>query len=474
MTLQQVPNVLAQRYASSHMRAIWSPENKVRTERELWVAVLAAQKAAGLKVPDEALGAYREQIGNINLASINARELLTKHDVKARIEEFNSLAGHQFIHLGLTSRDVTENVEQLLITQSLDLVSQRCVTLLARWGEKAMQYAKTPVIARTHNVPAQVTTLGKRFATWAEELLYSYFRLQEVITSYPLRGVTGAVGTAADMQALLDGKPKKLAQFEVAVKEHLQAGNFFASTGQVYPRSLDFNVVSVLTLVAASPSSFATTMRLMTGDEIASEGFAEGQVGSSAMPHKMNARSCERINGLNSVLKGYLAMVTDLVGNQWYEGDVACSVVRRVALPDAFFAIDGLLCTAIRVASDMVVFEEVIDKQLARETPLLASGRIMAAAVKAGVGRETAHQVIGEKARAYIEERRSGEEASFAHALAIDARLGLSEASISEIIAATSTEVGSAPHQVSTVVEAIAALMALNPGAVSFEPEASV
>jgi len=470
----EVPNVLAERYASSHMRAIWSPEHKVRVERELWVAVLSAQQAAGLKVSDEVIASYQTQVENVDLASIHQRELTTKHDVKARIEEFNHLAGHQLIHLGLTSRDVTENVEQLLVRESLHVISQRCVTLLARWGEQAMKYADTATVARTHNVPAQVTSLGKRFATWAEELLYAYFRMQELVDSYPLRGITGAVGTSSDMQSVFDGKVKRLDKFQSAIKRHLAADHMLASTAQIYPRSLDFSVVAALTMVAAGPASFATTLRLMTGDEIASEGFAKGQVGSSAMPHKMNARSCERINGLNVVLKGYLSMLSELTGNQWYEGDVTCSVVRRVALPDAFFATDGLMCTAIRVANDMVIFEEAIETQLNREVPLLASGQIMAAAVKSGVGREVAHEVIGEQARVLIQERRQGEQVSFAQALAKDARLGLSEASITEIIDAASSQLGAATEQVSAVVEAIAAVMALHPEAVGFQPEPGV
>ena len=425
-------------------------------------------------MPEEVVSAYRARVHDIDLASIHQRELTTKHDVKARIEEFNHLAGYQLIHLGLTSRDVTENVEQTLITQALDLVSQRCVTLLSRWGERAMQYAGTPVVARTHNVPAQVTSVGKRFATWSEELLYSYLRLQQLISVYPLRGVTGAVGTSSDMRSVFNGDPKSLDAFQIQMKAHLQAEHFWASTGQIYPRSLDFDVMAALVLIASAPSSFATTLRLMTGDEIASEGFAKGQVGSSAMPHKMNARSCERINGLNVVLKGYLAMLTELTGNQWYEGDVACSVVRRVALPDAFFALDGLLCTAIRISTDMVVFDQAVESQLEREAPLMASGQIMAAAVKAGVGRELAHQVIGEHARELIESRRQGEHVSFAQALAQDDRLGLSEASIKEIIKAVGGDLGAAPQQISQVVEAIAAIIAVNPSAVNYQPEAGL
>jgi adenylosuccinate lyase len=323
-------------------------------------------------------------------------------------------------------------------------------------------------------VPAQVTTLGKRFATWGEELLYAYFRLQEVVASYPLRGVSGAVGTGNDLSAVLGGKPERYQSFQEVIREHLQAERTMASTGQIYPRSLDFHVVSTLSLIAAAPSSFATTIRLLAGAGLVSEGFGQGQVGSSAMPHKMNARSCERINGLNVVLKGFVSMLSDLTGTQWYEGDVSCSVVRRIALPNSFYAIDGLLDTTIRVSDELNIYEDAFVADLADELPLLATGRIMAAAVKAGVGREDAHEIIGEQARALLVARRSGEGFSLARALAKDERLRLSESAINEIIDSTSDSLGLAADQVAQVVEAIASLIALHPSWVKYQPGESV
>jgi len=337
-----------------------------------------------------------------------------------------------------------------------------------------MRYSKFPVVARTHNVPAQVTTLGKRFATWGEELLYAYLRMQDVMASYPLRGVTGAVGTGNDLEAVLGSKSNKYQTFQGEIRDHLHTDKFMSSTGQIYPRSLDFFVVSTLSLVAAPPSSFATTIRLLAGDGLVSEGFGQGQVGSSAMPHKMNARSCERINGLNVVLKGFLSMFTSLTGSQWYEGDVSCSVVRRIALPNSFYAIDGLLDTTIRVSDDLSIYEEAFSAELASELPLLASGQIMAAAVKAGVGREDAHWIIGEQARNLLAARREGEPFSLAHALAKEARLGLSESAISEIIETTGDTLGQSVDQVAEVVEAVAALIALNPSWAKYRPGKSV
>src|SRR5207244_499483 len=197
---------------------------------------------------------------------------------------------------------------------------------------------------------------------------------------------------------LLGGDQYKLDELERKVAQHLRVTHVFTSVGQVYPRSLDFDVVSTLVQLAAAPSSLAKTIRLMAGHELVTEGFKPGQVGSSAMPHKMNTRSCERVNGLAVILRGYASMVGELAGDQWNEGDVSCSVVRRVALPDAFFALDGLLETFLTVLDEFGAFPAVITRELDRYLPFLATTKVLMAAVRNGVGRETAHEAIKEHA----------------------------------------------------------------------------
>jgi adenylosuccinate lyase len=243
---QVIPNVLAARYASADLVAVWSPEEKVRAERRLWLAVLEAQRDLGVPVPDGAIDAYRRVLDQVDLSSIAARERVTRHDVKARIEEFSALAGFEAIHQGMTSRDLTENVEQLQIRSSLLLIRDRIVAALARLAARAVEYDATVMVGRSHNVPAQATTLGKRFASAAEELFIAYERLDELIARYPLRGIKGPVGTAADQLDLLGGDPGKVAELEQAVARHLGFSRVLASVGQVYPRSLDFDVLSAL------------------------------------------------------------------------------------------------------------------------------------------------------------------------------------------------------------------------------------
>jgi adenylosuccinate lyase len=474
----QIGNVLANRYASAAMRDVWSAESKIISERRLWLAVLSAQNDLGVELggddPALVIKAYQGAVEHVDLASIAERERITRHDVKARIEEFNSLAGFQHVHKGMTSRDLTENVEQLQIVSSLKIIRGRTVATLVQLAQLATQYADQPMAGRTHNVAAQITTLGKRFATTANELLVAYQRVEELLDRYPLRGIKGPVGTSQDMLDLLDGDPDRLAALERRVADHLGFTHILVSTGQVYPRSLDFDMISALAQVAAAPSNLATSIRLMAGHELVTEGFQPGQVGSSAMPHKMNTRSCERVNGLAVIIRGYVSMIGELAGDQWNEGDVSCSVVRRVALPDAFFALDGLFETFLSVLRDFGAFPAVINAELQRYLPFLATTKVLIAAVRHGVGRETAHEVISEHAIAVaLEMRETGRsDNDLLDRLAADPRLGVTRAELDAALAAPIELTGTAGHQVATLVEQIQQIAVAHPLAAAYQPGA--
>ncbi|CAG7658225.1 adenylosuccinate lyase [Actinacidiphila bryophytorum] len=470
----RIPNVLAGRYASTELAALWSPEQKVVLERRLWLAVLRAQKDLGIEVPEQALADYERVLDQVDLASIAEREKVTRHDVKARIEEFNALAGHEQIHKGMTSRDLTENVEQLQIRLSLDHVRDRTVAVLARLGQLAGQYAELVMAGRSHNVAAQATTLGKRFATAADELLVAFERVEDLLGRYPLRGIKGPVGTAQDMLDLLGGDSAKLADLEQRIAAHLGFSRAFTSVGQVYPRSLDYDVVTALVQLAAAPSSLAKTIRLMAGHELVTEGFKPGQVGSSAMPHKMNTRSCERVNGLMVILRGYASMTGELSGDQWNEGDVSCSVVRRVALPDAFFAFDGLLETFLTVLDEFGAFPAVVARELDRYLPFLATTKVLMGAVRAGVGREIAHEAIKENAVASaLAMREQGTERNeLLDRLAADERIPLDRGQLDALMADRLSFTGAAAGQVAEVVRRVEDVVKAHPQAAAYRPGA--
>ena len=472
--MENIPNVLAGRYASKAMCEVWSAEGRIKLERDYWIAVLRAQKELGLDIPQEAIDAYERVKGEINLDSINEREAITRHDVKARIEEFCDLAGHEHIHKGLTSRDLTENVEQLQIIRALEVVRNKAIAALLKLADRAEEWKDLVITARTHNVPAQPTTFGKRLAMFGEDLLLAVRELDRVIDNYPVRGLKGPVGTQMDLLTLFGDDSAKVAALEGSILDHLGVGAALDTVGQVYPRGLDFEVVSIFVRLASGPSSFAKTLRIMAGHELASEGFAKGQVGSSAMPHKMNSRSCERLNGFAAILKGYLTMAGELAGDQWNEGDVSCSVVRRVFLPDSFFAIDGLIDTFLTILNQMEVYPAVIDQENQRYGPFLATTTVLMEAVKAGAGREEAHEAIKEHAVQTVRDLRSGKiiKNDLVARLGADARLGLSKARLAEMMDRAQAMTGRAATQVESFCAAVREDAQNFPDAVNYTPGA--
>lgn len=452
------------------MVKIWNAENKIILERKLWLAVLQAQKDLGQQIPDGVIEDYKKVLDQVDLDSIHDRERIVKHDVKARIEEFCSLAGHEHIHKGMTSRDLTENVEQLQIRQALELICCQAAAALRLLSENATTYSETAVTGRTHNVAAQVTTLGKRFASAAEEMLHAFTNIEQIVANYPLRGIKGPVGTQQDLVDLLGGS-EQVELLEEKVRDHLGFTHTFDSVGQVYPRSLDFNVVSALVQLSSAPANLAKTLRLMAGHDLVTEGFQEGQVGSSAMPHKMNMRSCERISGLSHVLQGYLTMVTSLVGDQWNEGDVSCSVVRRVALPDAFLAIDGLLQTFLSVLEDFGAYPKVLERELNHYLPFLSTTRILTAVTQAGMGREEAHEAIKTHAvSAALDLRNNNEgENTLLQRIADDPEIPLSFDELKSAIA--TSDIGRTDQQIEAVNQVIQQVIERHPESKSYNPQ---
>ena len=460
-------SVLANRYASKEMLEIWSAENKIKAERRLWIEVMRFQ-AKTLEIPAEAITRYEAVLEKVDLGRIDERERKSRHDVKARIDEFNALAGFEFIHMGMTSRDLTENVEAAQILSALKLIQERTAALLFQLGAKVGQYKGLPIIGRSHNVPAQITTLGKKFANIAEELLIAFERLNNLVERYPMRGFKGPVGTSQDMKDLLGSTT----DLEQVIAGSLGFTRTLDSTGQIYPRSLDFDVVSALVQLAAAPSNLATSIRLLAGYELVSEGFAPNQTGSSAMPHKMNSRSCERINGLNVVLRGYLSMISEISGDQWNEGDVSDSVVRRVALSDAFFALDAIFETTLTVLNEFGIFEANIKREIEEQLPFLATTKILMAAVKAGAGRESAHQALKELSTKALLEIRSGKTSSLIEAIAQDPRIPLDLGSITGLLANPSEFIGDATSQSERVLDRVTTAIAPFPAASAYRPGA--
>lgn len=309
---------------------------------------------------------------------------------------------------------------------------------------------------------------------FGEEIVHALSSWISTMDRYAVRGLKGAVGTQLDQLSLFQQDKVRVIELENRVCAHLGIPSKLMNVGQVYPRSLDFSVVSSLVELTSGCSSFAKTLRLMAGHELATEGFAKGQTGSSAMPHKMNARSCERVNGFHIILKGLLTMIGGLAGDQWNEGDVSCSVVRRVVLPDSFFAADGLFETFLTVLDQMGIYEPVVEAELRRYLPFLMTTTILMEAVKRGVGRETAHEVIKEHAVAVSNDLRKGSITSndLLDRLGADSRLGMTRAELQEIFDHNSRATGMAASQVDYFRDSVEALVAEYPAGASYKPGA--
>ena len=462
-----IANVLANRYASAAVRHIWSDTGRIVLERQFWIAVMKAQRDLGLDIPQEAIDAYEGVVDQVDVESIARREAVSRHDVKARIEEFCALAGHEHIHKGMTSRDLTDNVEQFQILRSLQALAPKYVALLERLRARAVQWRDLVIVGRTHHAAAQPTTMGKRLAMFGQEMLVAFRRLEHLVADYPLRGLQGAVGTALDQLTLYGGDGDKVRSLQERVLEHLGFGRQLIAVGQVYPRSLDFEVVSCLYQLGGGLADAARTLRLMAGGETATEGFAPGQVGSSAMPHKMNTRSAERVNGFQVVLGGYVHMLGGLVGDQWFEGDVSCSVVRRVALPDSFFAFDGMMETMLHVLDEMGVYEAVLQRELERFMPFLATTTLLMESVQRGAGREQVHEALKEHAvTVALRMREEGlAENDLVERLGNDPRVPLTADEIADILSRSSDFIGLAGQQVDAFARQVNELVARYPDA---------
>ena len=448
-------NVLSQRYAGPEINTIFSEKGRILAERELWVAVMKAQKELGIPISAEVIQGYEAALNHIDLDFIKQREIETKHDVKAKIEAFVKASGKdEHIHKGMTSRDLTDNVEQMQFKKASGIILGRYVSVLRHMLDCAAKYRDIVLTARTHHQAAQPTLLGRRFSMWAEELLTHMVNFVDFLKVYPLRGIKGPVGTQFDMLTLLES-PEKVHRLEQMVAKSLGFERVLDSTGQVYPRSLDYALVTQLALMASACENFAKGMRLMSGYELVTEGFREGQVGSSAMPHKMNTRSAERICGFSALIKMYADGASRLAGDQWEEGDVSCSVVRRIVMPDALYASDGLCETVLTVLCNMGAYPVTIQKEVDRYLPFLASTEILMTAVKAGVGRETAHEAIKRHAVAEaMAMREKGATPRLAERLSGDTvfqKAGITENQIKGILADKQHFVGNATEQIERV-----------------------
>tara|TARA_Y100000310_G_scaffold269052_1_gene281978 strand:+ start:637 stop:2058 length:1422 start_codon:yes stop_codon:yes gene_type:complete len=467
-------NVYSERYVTPEMNLIFSPEYKIGLERRLWISVMKAQREFGLDIDSEDIEKYERAINDIDLDEIARIELKNKHDVKARIQHYVKVAGAKgVIHEGMTSRGLTDNVEQVQNRDAARIIWAKSVSSLRHFGEAMVQCRDMTMTARTHHQPAQPTTVGKRFATLAEELMLYIGRFQDFIRDYPMRGIKGAVGTQIDMMTLLKDE-RKVDELERRVMQEFGFENTFISIGQVYPRSLDYDFISHLVNLSAPLRNFALMVRLMAGYELMTEGFSKHQSGSSAMPHKMNVRTAERVYGLANLMRMYAMGASLLSGDQWEEGDVSCSVPRRLILSDSCYAMDAMFESGLTVMNDMGFYPHMIDAEVQRFLPFLGSSRLLMASVEEGLDREDAHKVIKKAMVNSARRLREGEVISPLDKILTDQLY--QSVDHTKLISATQVQAddltGLAHRQTDQVLERVQEYVSKYPEAATYEPRA--
>ena len=385
---------LTWRYGSDEMRAIWSEQNKRQTMRQVWVALATAQHGAGL-VTTEQLADLREQMNNVDIGRALAFEEVTRHDVMAEIRAYAEQCpvGGGIIHWGATSADITDNVDVIRVRLASTLLAKRLRELLVVFKAQILATATLPVIAYTHIQPAEPTTLGYRFAIYAQDLLEDYRRITSLISSLRGKGLKGAVGTQAGFQEILDGTDMGPQEMEAIAMKALDLP-YYPVASQTYTRQQDLHVQQVLAGLAASLHKFALDFRLLQSPSIGewAEPFAKNQVGSSAMPFKRNPISSENICSLARYLAAMPAVAWDNASQAVLERSLDDSANRRLMQPESFLIADELLKRTTHIVSEMSIDKVAIQNNLARYGPFAATERVLMALVTSGADRQEGHE----------------------------------------------------------------------------------
>ena len=387
---------LSSRYASKEMKYIFSPDMKFRTWRKLWIALAESEMELGLPVTQEQIDELKAHADDINYEVAEEREKLVRHDVMSHVYAYGQQCpkAKGIIHLGATSCYVGDNTDVIIMTEGLKLVRNKLVTVIRELSAFADKYKNLPTLAFTHFQPAQPTTVGKRATLWIQELLMDLEDVEYQLSKAKLLGCKGTTGTQASFLELFEGDHEKCKEIDRKIAKKMGYDSCFAVSGQTYSRKLDTQVLNVLSGIAQSAAKFSNDIRLLQHLKEIEEPFEKNQIGSSAMAYKRNPMRCERIGSLSryvmvDVLNGAFTTAT-----QWFERTLDDSANKRLSVPEAFLAIDGILNLYANVADGLVVYPKVIEQRLRKELPFMATENIMMDAVKRGGDRQELHEKI--------------------------------------------------------------------------------
>ena len=393
---------LNSRYASKEMSHIFSDDMKFSTWRKLWVALAESEKELGLNITQEQIDELKAHIYDINYEDAAKREKEVRHDVMSHVYAYGLQCpkAKGIIHLGATSCYVGDNTDIIIMKQALLLIKKKMVTVLDRLSKFAMKYKDMPTLGFTHFQPAQLTTVGKRATLWMQDLVMDMENIDFVISNMKLRGVKGTTGTQASFMDLFEGDEEKVKKLDKMVAEKMGFEKSFGVTGQTYPRKLDSIVLNTLSEIAQSAYKFSNDLRLLQNMKEMEEPFEKNQIGSSAMAYKRNPMRSERMGSLARYVIVDSLNPAITAATQWFERTLDDSANKRISVPEAFLALDGVLNLYINISENMVVYDKVIKAHVDRELPFMATENIMMESVKRGGDRQELHERIREHSMA--------------------------------------------------------------------------
>lgn len=396
MTNSLYDNPLITRYASTEMAELWGPQRKFSTWRRMWIALAEAEQELGLDISDEQLDEMRSHVDNIDFDAAADYEKRFRHDVMAHVHAFGDVCptARPIIHSGATSCFVTDNTDLMLLRDALRLVRDRLVVAIDRMASFAEQYRDLPTLGFTHLQPAQPTTVGKRACLWAYDLVLDLTEIEHRLDQLKARSAKGTTGTQASFLELFAGDGDKVRALERRIAEKMGFSGCYAVTGQTYTRKVDSQIVDTLSGIAQSAHKMATDLRLLASRKEVEEPFGKEQIGSSAMAYKRNPMRSERICGLARFVSSLQSSTSATQSTQWMERTLDDSANRRLVLPQAFLGIDAILLIYANIASGLVVYPKVIERNLGDELPFMATENILMSAVSQGGDRQTLHERI--------------------------------------------------------------------------------
>ena len=443
------------RYASSEMQQIFSPDMKFKTWRRLWIALAEAEKELGLNISEAQIEQLKSMKDDINYEAAEQYEKQFRHDVMSHVHAYGEQCpdAKAIIHLGATSCYVGDNTDIIVMTEALKLIKSKMLILIKKLSDFALEYKDMPTLGFTHYQPAQLVTVGKRATLWIQELLMDLEDLDHTIENMKLLGSKGTTGTQASFLSLFDGDHEKVKKLEQLIADKVGFKKVFAVSGQTYPRKLDSRVLNVLSGIAQSAYKFSNDMRLLQSMKEMEEPFEEKQIGSSAMAYKRNPMRCERISSLARYVIVDALNPAITASTQWFERTLDDSANKRIAVPEAFLAVDAILNIYINVASGLVVYPKVILKHVMDELPFMATENIMMEAVKNGGDRQELHEQIRKHSMdAGKRVKVDGESNDLIERIAADPLFGMSLETIKSVLE-PKNYIGRSPEQVVEFIE---------------------